>query len=117
KRDNWNPALPFRPWLNAVARYKMIDAFRRRRLGEQINIDLISDTLPSEPEKDAPDHDLEKMLSCLNGRQRHIVRAIAIEEQPAAAVAARLAMSEGAVRVALHRALKELARLYRGTNT
>ena len=46
-------------------------------------------------------------------RQRRIVEEISLEGRRAADVAARLGMSEGAVRVTLHRALKALAAAYR----
>ena len=45
--------------------------------------------------------------------QRDIVRSISLEGQSIAATAARLAMTEGAVRVALHRSLKLLASAWR----
>jgi RNA polymerase sigma-70 factor (ECF subfamily) len=54
------------------------------------------------------------MLSSLPKRQRDIVEAISIEGRSARDVGVRLGMSEGAVRVALHRALKALAVAYRG---
>src|SRR6202142_392471 len=31
KRDTWDSARPFLPWLHAIARYKLIDFTRRRR--------------------------------------------------------------------------------------
>jgi RNA polymerase sigma-70 factor (ECF subfamily) len=49
----------------------------------------------------------------LKVRQREIVKSISIEGRSARETADRLGMSEGAVRVALHRALKTLAILYR----
>jgi len=54
------------------------------------------------------------MLSSLPERQRVIVEAISIEGRSARDVGVRLGMSEGAVRVALHRALKALSAAYRG---
>ncbi|RTL71142.1 MAG: RNA polymerase subunit sigma, partial [Hyphomicrobiales bacterium] len=42
-----------------------------------------------------------------------IVTAISIEGETAAEVAARLGMTENAVRVALHRSLQALARAFR----
>jgi len=57
--------------------------------------------------------DSQRLLASLPERQRRIVEEISIEGHRAAEVAARLGMSEGAVRVALHRALKSLAAFYR----
>jgi RNA polymerase sigma-70 factor (ECF subfamily) len=57
--------------------------------------------------------DAERMISTLKGRQRDVVLAISIEGASTRDVARRLNMSEGAVRVALHRALKTLAKAFR----
>ena len=53
------------------------------------------------------------LLAGLPERQRRIVEEISLEGRRAAEVAERLGMSEGAVRVTLHRALKALAAAYR----
>jgi RNA polymerase sigma-70 factor (ECF subfamily) len=53
------------------------------------------------------------MLERLKDPQRDIVRSISIQGTSVRETAERLKMSEGAVRVALHRALKSLAALYR----
>jgi RNA polymerase sigma-70 factor (ECF subfamily) len=57
--------------------------------------------------------DAARMISRLKGRQREIVVAISIEGASARQVAERLGMTEGAVRVALHRALRSLAKAFR----
>jgi RNA polymerase sigma-70 factor (ECF subfamily) len=49
------------------------------------------------------------MLAALSDKQRRIVRAMTLDERSAADIGGELGMSEGAVRVALHRALKFLA--------
>ena len=38
KRDSWQPDTPLRPWLYAVTRYKVIDAFRRR--GSRVHLPI-----------------------------------------------------------------------------
>lgn len=113
KRGNWDSTLPLRPWLNAIARHKIIDALRRRHIHGAVDIDEVSDVLAAEPAAEPIRADLEKMLCRLNPRQQAIVRAATLEERTIADIAMEMSMSEGAVRVALHRALKDLARLYR----
>ncbi len=113
KRHNWNRALPFAPWVNAIARYKVIDCLRRRGLRVQSSVDDLANMLPA-PANDAGDFgDIERLVRQLGERPQRIVRAVAMQQRSIADVAADLGMTEGAVRVALHRALKELARLYR----
>ena len=57
--------------------------------------------------------DTETVLARLKDPQRDIVRSISIEGAGIRETAVRLKMTEVAVRVALHRALKSLAALYR----
>jgi RNA polymerase sigma-70 factor (ECF subfamily) len=61
--------------------------------------------------------DARQMLASLPERQRRIVEGISIEGQSARDVGSRMGMSEGAVRVTLHRALRALAVAYRKDRT
>ena len=54
---------------------------------------------------------MEKVLGRLDPRAAEIVRAFGLRGETTAETAARLDMTEGAVRVALHRALKSIVRL------
>src|SRR5207248_1261801 len=110
KRDTWDQAQPLEPWLRAIARYKLVDHLRRRGFHDHVDIDDHADSLAATSEPDAAATlDSQRLLARLPERQRRIVEEIAIEGRRAAEVAAHLGMSEGAVRVALHRALKLLA--------
>jgi DNA-directed RNA polymerase specialized sigma24 family protein len=60
--------------------------------------------------------DVERLLEQLPLRARDIVKSISLDGQSIAATAMRLAMTEVAVRVALHRALKSLAAAWRSAN-
>ena len=114
KRGTWDPTRPIGPWLAAIVRNKVIDAFRRRGKRIDVPIDDIIETLAT-PEA-APDPDvklLSELMAKLKDSQRSIVTAISLEGASIRQTAERLEMSEGAVRVALHRALKSLAALYR----
>ena len=57
--------------------------------------------------------DIDTLLGHLKPRQREIVRSISLNGSSIRETAARLQMTEGAVRVTLHRALKALAVFYR----
>jgi len=61
--------------------------------------------------------DVERLLEHLSPRARDIVRSISLEGQSIGATATRLAMTEVAVRVALHRALKALATAWRSATS
>jgi len=112
KRQTWREDAPLRPWLYAIARHKVADAFRAR--GHRINLP-IEDFIDALPATEAPDpgmeRDIEKVLGQLEPRAADIVRGFGLRGETIAQTAQRLQMNEGAVRVALHRALKTIARL------
>ncbi len=114
KRETWDPSRPIGPWLRAIARHKLADHLRRRGFHDHLDIDEWSNAPELAVEVETPAAiDSRRLLASLPERQRTIVQAISLEGHSAADVATRLGMSEGAVRVALHRALKALAAFYR----
>jgi len=117
KRDTWDGAMKLGPWVGAIARHKIIDSLRRRGARQFAPIDDFEAVIPA-PEGDDP-HDLsdaDRLIGQLPARQQDIVRSISLKGQSIADTAKRLSMSEGAVRVALHRALKALAEAWRRTS-
>jgi RNA polymerase sigma-70 factor (ECF subfamily) len=115
KRSSWDDSRPLAPWIATIARNKVIDALRRN--GRKVTLSM-DDALFELIEAPAPVEEtdtglLEQMLAGLKQRDRDIVRSISIEERGTRETASRLGMSEGALRVALHRALKALAARYR----
>jgi RNA polymerase sigma factor (sigma-70 family) len=114
KRHTWDPSRAIGPWVAAITRNKAIDMLRRRGRQTEIPIEDVIEQLPAEPTGGGEDaRDVERMLAMLNPRQRDIIRSVSVNGASIREVADRLEMSEGAVRVALHRALKALAARYR----
>ncbi|WP_240607918.1 sigma-70 family RNA polymerase sigma factor [Pararhodobacter oceanensis] len=112
KRQTWREDAPLRPWLYAVTRHKVIDAFRARGKRIDLPVDDFLEVLAAPPGPDPlAARDMDRVINELDPRAAQIVRAIGIDGESAADTGARLGMSEGAVRVALHRALKSLANL------
>lgn len=110
KRHTWEPDSPVRPWLYAITRYKVIDAFRARGRKIDLPIDDFAEVLAADAGPDPTEAaDMAKMIGMLDGRYATIIRKIGLEGETVAETGAALTMSEGAVRVALHRALKTLA--------
>lgn len=113
KRQTWDPRSPVRPWLYAIARYKIVDAFRRRGMRLHLPIEDYGDLLPAEEQADplaARDdrREVDRLLDQLDPRSAEVVRALALREEPPAEVGDRLMMTPGHLRVTLHRAMKRL---------
>ena len=114
KRHTWDASRPIGPWLRAIARNKLIDSLRRRGGRVDVPIDGLEDFLAADDEKPAVEtRDVAPYVDGLPERQRDVVRCIINEEISIRDTAARLHMTEGAVRVALHRGLAAVARGYR----
>ena len=112
KRHTWDAGAPVRPWLYAITRYKVVDAFRARGRKTDLPIEDFTEVLAAEAGPDPTEAaDMAKMIGMLDGRSAEIVRKIGLEGVSVAETGQALTMNEGAVRVALHRALKTLAAL------
>jgi RNA polymerase sigma-70 factor (ECF subfamily) len=117
KRQTWDEEQAITPWVTAIARHKVIDSLRRRGRHVELPIDDVIDVLPAEiPTERLSGRDAERLLSILRGRQRDVVQAVSIEGMSTREAADRFGISEGAVRVALHRGLSALAVAYGARN-
>jgi RNA polymerase sigma-70 factor (ECF subfamily) len=116
KQGTWDRSKEIRPWLIAITRNKIIDAFRRQGRRIEVPIDDVIDSLQAEeklPEFRAQDIDV--LISKLTCKQQEILRSVSISGASIQETAGRLKMTEVAVRVSLHRALKALGALYRNS--
>lgn len=111
KRHTWRPAEPILPWLLTIARYKVIDAYRRRGTRVFVNVDDVAELLaaPDVPAADASDRTLERALGDLSDGQQRVVRSIGVDGRSISETAQELGMKETAVRVAFHRGLTAIA--------
>lgn len=119
RRDQWDHGRPLLPWLNAIARYKIIDTARRLRKEAYGRVDLDDEQWSSLPASDhrSPEEsgvDVERLISDLPPGQRSVVRAIGVNGASPGEAATELGMNEGAVRVAFHRALKRMMAATKG---
>src|SRR4051795_8636042 len=109
KRHTWDANAPFAPWLFAIARNKLIDSLRRRGRRVFVNIEDFAEILPGEAAPEAaPAGEVAAQLQSLPARQRQVLQSIAVDSASIKDTATKFAMSEGAVRVALHRGLASL---------
>src|SRR6202521_5101925 len=104
KRHTWDANAPFAPWLFAIARNKLIDSLRRRGRWVFANIDDFAETIPSEPAAETePPSEVAAQLQTLPHLLHAGPQPIAVDSASIKDTAAKFAMTQGAVRVALHR--------------
>lgn len=114
KRHTWDADRPIGPWVRAIAHNKLVDHLRRRGSRLNVRIEDFEEVISAEDNASPVEtRDVEPYLNGLPARQREVVRCIIWEEISIRETAERLKITEGAVRVALHRGLAALAQNYR----
>jgi RNA polymerase sigma-70 factor (ECF subfamily) len=109
KRHTWRDDAPVTPWIYAIARYKVIDAFRRRGHRPHIPIEVIAETTAQPHTESAMQWEVDRALDSLAPGQRAVVSALSVDGRSVGETAAELSMKETAVRVAFHRGLAVIA--------
>lgn len=120
-RHTYDPARPFGPWLVTIARRRLVDALRRRsrRLLREVELE---DGAAGGPDLDDADPsilagrvvditEVRRAVGALPPRQREAIRLLRLQEMSLREAAAASGQSEGALKVASHRALKLLRKL------
>ncbi|MFJ3077131.1 MULTISPECIES: sigma-70 family RNA polymerase sigma factor [Pseudomonas] len=118
-RDTYQPQQPLTAWVQAIARYKLVDYLRRYgqrearhdSLEEDSELFAASDEAPAEARRD-----LGKLLGQLPERQRLPIVHVKLEGLSVEETARITGLSSSAVKVGIHRGLKALARRIRGGN-
>ncbi|MEJ1970545.1 MAG: sigma-70 family RNA polymerase sigma factor [Rhizomicrobium sp.] len=110
RRSTYDPTRPFTAWVHAIARYKLIDYYRRIKRRAEDPLDD-PDILFGSEDADAAEAqlDVERLLDRVPEKTRRLIRDVKIEGLSTAEAAARHGMSESAVKVGVHRGLKTLA--------
>jgi len=111
KRHTYGPKQPLTPWVQAIARYKLVDLLRRRSRRDVLTDPLEEDDQVFATANDATEaqYDVAKLLRGLPDRQRLPILYVKIEGASVTDTAIRTGMSESAVKVGVHRGLKALA--------
>lgn len=114
KRTSFDPALPFTAWLHAIARYKLIDHFRRSGIRRTLPLEAAGSVTDGE-DREAVDAvgDVERLLAKLPAHKSSLLRDVKLDGLSTAEAAAKTGLSESAVKVGVHRSLKALAKLIR----
>lgn len=112
QRHTYQPDQPLTAWVQAIARFKMIDLLRAKSSREDLH-DPLDDDLAvfadSDTEASDAKRDLASLLETLPDRQRLPIEHVKLQGLSVAETAAATGMSESAVKVGIHRGLKALA--------
>jgi RNA polymerase sigma-70 factor, ECF subfamily len=116
-RHTYDPNRPFGPWLVAIARRRIIDRLRRqgRTTAREVLLDLEHETFCA-PETNLGEADwnrrvLGDAIERLPPGQREAVRLLKLQEMSLQQAAAMSGKSGVALKVAMHRALKNLRKM------
>lgn len=117
-RHTYDPARPFTPWFNAIARNRLVDAQRRmyRRTRNEVAVDILPETFSGEPTKGTEsvlsDRDeLRDALIKLPVGQRRAVELLKLQELSVQEASKVTGLSAGSLKVSLHRAMISLRKM------
>jgi RNA polymerase sigma-70 factor (ECF subfamily) len=109
RRSSYDRSQPFTAWAYAMARYKLIDYLRKRRVRAAAPIDEAEDLFTAdESERADATRDVEQLLADLPASQREAIRLTRIEGLSINEAAHRTGQSAAATKVGIHRGLKRL---------
>ena len=115
-RHTYDASQPLTAWAHAIARYKMVDMFRRRTGRDALNVPLDDEmAVFAQSDTEAADarRDLGKLLERLPDGQRLPILHMKLEGLSVVEAARLTGMSESAIKVGVHRGLKALAAMIR----
>lgn len=114
KRDTYDRRQPFTPWAYGVARYKLLDHFRRSGARRETPLEDAGALFAAEEvsEREAQ-LDLERLMDGLPARQRALVRDVKLTGLSVEEASRRAGLSPGAAKVSVHRGVQAMARKVR----
>ena len=114
RRATYDRERPFTAWLYAIARHRMIDHFRRRRIA--VPIEDVEAILVTEGFEGAVGArmDVNTLLATLSPKQARAIRDTHVEGLSVAEAAAGAGIGDSDIKVSVHRGIKALAARIRG---
>ena len=119
-RATYDPARPFGPWLSALVRYRLADAARRyaRQGAHEVAVadpdvtfgERAANTVADDVSGDVSL--LAKAIQELSPGQRQAIELLKLQEMSLKEAAAATGLSQGALKLATHRAMAALRRAF-----
>ena len=111
-RHTYDPQRPFRPWLFAIVRHKAIDTLRKQRTREKVVDQYKSEQEILFPAGGQSFSEVEfsegRLLASLSKQHREVLVLTKIMGYSIAEAAEKLGISQSAVKVRVHRAIRRL---------
>lgn len=122
RRHTYDNAYPVSAWIIAIAKYKLIDFWRkhgrRDTLTDEFNdTDLSQQSIIATEAASSNLADIQKLLSQLPDKQRQAIELIKLQGLSVSEAAQQTGLSESALKVQVHRGIKQLAALVAKQNT
>lgn len=116
QRASYDGSSPVTAWVHAIARYKLVDHWRRHghRLATHDDLDAVDESeLVATPDGAEAQRDLLQLMQHLPEAQRAAIVLTKIEGLSVTEAAEQTGCTESAVKVQVHRGLKRLSELVR----
>lgn len=116
RRETFDRDRPFTAWLYAIARYRAIDHYRRRR--QTVAIEDVEAILVAEGFEEATNArmDVDNLLLTLSPKQARAIRDTHVDGKSVAEAAAGAGIGESDVKVSVYRGLKALSARIKGSS-
>ena len=109
RRESYNSALPFTAWLHAIAKYKLIDHYRRAGVRRHVELDDVGELVAEDGFEPAlAAIDLERMLGQLPPKHRQAIKLTRIDGYSVEEASNMSGQSASAIKIGVHRGLKKL---------
>lgn len=120
QRGTYDSSFPVSAWFTAIARHKLVDLWRRRGRQEDLTDEYNDEDelqLLAHPQESHALRDLRRLLQELPGLQRQAIELTKLEGLSVAEASERTGVSASAIKVQVHRGLKRLAELVKGSRS
>jgi len=115
RRDSYNPSLPFSAWLHAVARYKLIDHYRRAGVRAHVPLEDAEELAAAdELEPALAASDVDRLLSHLPEKHRAAIRLTRLDGYSVDEASAMTGQSPSGIKIGVHRGMMRLVARVRG---
>jgi RNA polymerase sigma-70 factor (ECF subfamily) len=114
RRASYDRRRPFTAWLYAIARYRLIDYYRQRRLS--VSIEDVDEILAAEGFEDRVSAriDIDNLLNTLSPKQARAISDTHLDGKSIAEAAVGAGIGESDVKISVHRGLKAIVSRVRG---